>query len=59
MNRNRVKSNLLPGDLPPARVYFFGLLVSPRVCFLAILVNFSLGNGMLIGNFGQRNVKLW
>ena len=61
-----------PGDLPPARVYFFkpsslakGILfanfvhlVWARVSFLAILVDFSLGKGMLFGNFGQRNVKL-
>ena len=42
----------LPGDVPPARVYFFGLLVWPRVYFLAILVELSLGKGMLFGNFG-------
>ena len=51
------------GDVPPARVYFFKFpslamvyfmailvhLVSlgKRVCFLAILVDFSLGKGML------------
>ena len=53
------------GDVPPARVYFFKLLslakgillpilvhlVWARVCFLAILVDFSLGKGMLFGNF--------
>ena len=47
----------VPGDVPPARVYFFKLssiakgipfanlvhLVWARVCFLAILVDFSLG----------------
>ena len=62
----------VPGDVPPARVYFFkssslakGILfanfvhlVLARVSFLAILVDFSLGKGMLFGNFGQRNVKL-
>ena len=30
----------------------------PRVYFLAILVDFSLGKGTLFGDFGQRNVKL-
>ena len=58
--------------MPPARVCFFkpsslakGILfanfvrlVWARVSFLAILVDFSLGKGMLFGNFGQRNVKL-
>ena len=40
----------VPGDVPPARVYFFGLL--------AILVGLSLGKGMLFGNFGQRDVTI-
>ena len=48
----------VPGDAPPTRVYFFGLLVWPRVYFLAILVELSLGKGMLFGNFGQRDVKI-
>ena len=62
----------VPGDVPPARVYFFKLSnlakgtpfanfshsVCARVCLLAISVEFSLGKGMLFGNFGQRNVKL-
>ena len=49
----------VPGDVPPARVYLFGLLVLPRIYFLAISVDFRLGMGMgmLFGNFGQRNVK--
>ena len=46
----------VPGDAPSTRVYFFGLLVYPRVYFWAILVEFSLGNGMLCGNFGQSTV---
>ena len=29
----------------------------PRVYFLAILVGFSLGKGMLCGNFGQKHCK--
>ena len=41
----------VPGDVPPARVYFLEPLVEPRVYFLAILVEFSLGKGMLFGNF--------
>ena len=57
--------------MSPARVYFFKLsslakgipfanlvhLVWARVCFLAILVDISLGKGMLFCNVGQRNVK--
>ena len=34
----------VPGDVPPTRV--------------SILVDFSLGKGMLFGNFGQRTVKV-
>ena len=62
----------VPGDVPPARVYFFKLsslakgillailvhLVWARVCLLAVSVDFSLGKGMLFCNVGQRNVKL-
>ena len=48
----------VPGDVPPTRVYFFGLLVLPSVYFSAILVELSLGKGMLFGNFGQRDVKI-
>ena len=33
------------------------LLLQPS--FLAILFDLSLAKGMLIGNFGQRNIKLW
>ena len=57
--------------MPPASVYFFKLpslvkgilfaslvhLVWARVCFLAILVDFSLSKGMLFGNYGQKNVE--
>ena len=46
------------GDVPPARAYFFGLLIYPRIYFLAISVDISQGKGMPFGNFGQRNVKL-
>ena len=28
----------VPGDVPPVRIYFFRLLIGPRVYFLAILV---------------------
>ena len=48
----------VPGDVPPATVYFFGLLVYSRVYFLATLVELSLGKGMLFGNFGQRDIKI-
>ena len=48
----------VPGDVPPTRVYFFGLLVYPRVYFLAILVEFNLSKGILCGNFGQSTVKI-
>ena len=44
-------------DVLPARVYFFGILVLPRVYVLAVLVDFSLSEGMLFGSFGQRNLK--
>ena len=37
----------VPGDVPSAGVYFFGLLVKPWAYFLVILINFSLGKGML------------
>ena len=63
----------VPGDVPPARVYFFkpsslakGILFanfSPFSLAKGILFAnfrpFSLGKGILFGNFGQRNVKLW
>ena len=48
----------VPGDVPPARVYFFELLVWTRVYFLAISIQFSLGKGMPFGNFGKRNIKI-
>ena len=48
----------VPGDVLPTRAYFFGLLVKPRVYFLAILVEFSLGKGMPCSNFGQSTVKI-
>ena len=38
-----------PGD------FFTHSVASPRVCFLPILVDFRLGKGMLLGNFGQSN----
>ena len=43
------------------KVYFLPILahlVWTTVCFLPILVDFSLGKGMLFGDFSQRNVKL-
>ena len=39
----------VPADVPPARVYFFGLLVQPRVYILAISVEFSLGKDTFFG----------
>ena len=37
----------VPGNMPPVIAYFFGLLVQPGVCYLTILVDFSLGKGIL------------
>ena len=48
----------VPGDVPPARVYFFQLFSLANGILLPILVDFNPGKGMLFGNFGQRNVKL-
>ena len=62
----------VPGDVPPARVFFFkpsslakGILfanLSPLCLAKGILFAnfrpFSLGKGIPFGNFGQRNVKL-
>ena len=62
----------VPGDVPPARVYFFKLSClakdirfakfSPLSVGTGMLFgNFSRfwsGQGMLFGNFGQRNIKL-
>ena len=47
----------VPGEVPTARVYIFGFLVLQIYTFLAILVDFSLGKGMLltilVNNFGN------
>ena len=48
----------VPGDVPPTRVYFFWTSSLAKGILLAILVEFSLGKGMLFGNFGQRTVKV-
>ena len=61
----------VPGDVPPARVYFFKLSSLAKGIRFANFSPFSLGKGMLLGNFsrfwsgqgmlfgnlGQRNVK--
>ena len=47
----------VPGDVPPARVYFSKLPSLAKGLF-ANFSPFSLGKGMLFGNLGQRNVKL-
>ena len=63
----------VPGDVPPARVYFFKLSSLAKGIRFANFSPFSLGKGMLFGNFsrfwsrqgmlfgnfGQRYVKLW
>ena len=41
----------VPGDVLPGSVYFFGILVLSRVCFLAILVHFSQSNGYAFWQF--------
>ena len=54
-----------PGDVPSARVYFFGLLVWARVCFLAIFVKekSNLANSRVetqnFGDLGLERVKIW
>ena len=48
----------VPGDVPPARVYFFKRSSLAKGIRFANFSAFSLGKGMLFGNFGQRNVKL-
>ena len=47
----------VPGDVPPARVYFFKLSIQANA--FANLSPVSLGKSMLSRNIGQRNVKLW
>ena len=48
----------VPGDVPPARVYFFKLSSLAKGILFANFSPFSLGKGILFGNLGQRNVKL-
>ena len=43
----------VPGDVPPARVYFFGLPSLAKGILLAAFWQFSLGKGMLFANFLQ------
>ena len=57
----------MPGDVPPARVFFYKLsslvkgillpilvhLVWARLCFMPILVDFSQGTVMLFANFSR------
>ena len=40
-----------PGDVPPARVYFFKLSSLAKGILFANFSPFSLGKGMLFGNF--------
>ena len=61
----------IPGDVPRARVYFFKLsslakgillpilvhLVWARVCFLAVLVDFSLGKGTFFWQFWSKKCQ--
>ena len=62
----------VPGNVPPARKYFFGLLVWPRVFFslgkgmlLAILVNeksnfgYSCIETQNFYDFGLKKAKIW
>ena len=48
----------VPGDVPPARVYFCKLSSLAKGIRFAKFGPSSLGKGMLFGNLGQRNVKL-
>ena len=48
----------VPGDVPPARVYFFELSSLAKGILFANFSQFSLGKGMLFGNLGHRNAKL-
>ena len=43
----------VPGDVPPARVYFFGLRSLAKGILFGNFWQFSLGKGMLFGNFWQ------
>ena len=42
----------VPGDMLPARVYFFRSLVWQGIYLPAILVEFGQGKDMLFGKFG-------
>ena len=48
----------VPGDEPPARVCFFKRSSLVKGILLANFRPFSLGKGMLFGNFCQIDVKL-
>ena len=43
----------VPGDVPPAKVYFFRTSSIAKGTFFG---NFSLGKGALFGNFVPRNI---
>ena len=43
----------VPGDVPPARVYFFKLSSLAKGIRFANFSPFSLGKGMLFGNFSR------
>ena len=44
----------VPGDVSPARVYFFKLSSLAKGILFANFSPFSLSKGMLFGNLGQR-----
>ena len=46
----------VPGDVPPARVYFFKLSSLAKGMLFINFSPFSPGKDMLFGNLGQRNV---
>ena len=48
----------VPGDVPPARVYFFELSSLAKGILLGNFCRFWSGQGYAFGNFGQINVKL-
>ena len=42
----------VPGDVPRARGYFFGLLVYPKVYFLQFWSSLGLAKGIIFDNIG-------
>ena len=48
----------VPGDVPPARVYFFKLSSLAKGILFATFSPFGLAKGIVFGNLRQRNVKL-